>query len=288
MSWRGWMVAGLLVALSMSASVAHATNPRPFGLWQQDFAARAASEGIDPQLVEMVMRNVTVDEYVVKLDRKQPEDKLTYTKYRSNTVNPKRIARGRELLAEHRVLLSGIEKKYGVEPRFIIALWGMETDYGRHTGNFSVIQSLATLAYDGRREELFTNELLAAFRILQQGKLFQHDLIGSWAGAMGNCQFMPSSYLKFAVDADGDGKADIWNSLPDTFASIANYLSQSGWQHGIGWGKASSAADAIYPGTKEEGGFAVTPNFDVIMKWNRSRYFATSVGQLADAIGAGV
>lgn len=270
--------------LSMASGVAHASE-KPFGLWQQQFIARAEAEGIPPALVNDVFRNVTVDEYVIKLDRKQPEDKLSFSKYKQNTVNPRRIAKGRELLQTHAALLNEISAKYGVEPRFIVALWGMETDYGRHTGNFSVIQSLATLAYDGRREELFTSELVAAFKILQQGHFNQFDLIGSWAGAMGNCQFMPSSYLKFAVDYDRDGKADIWNSLPDSFASIANYLAGSGWQQGIGWGRASNAEGAIYPGTAEEGGYLVTANYDVIMKWNRSRYFATSVGLLSDALG---
>lgn len=284
MTWRAWLVAGCLVVLGMMAPAAYASE-KPFGVWVQEFTARAEAEGIPASLVQEVMANVTVDAYVVKLDRKQPEDKLSYSKYRSNVLNARRIATGRALLAEHAVLLKQIGDYYGVEPRFILALWGMETDYGRNTGNFSVIQSLATLAYDGRREALFTNELLAAFRILHQGHLNAHELVGSWAGAMGNCQFMPSSYLKFAVDWDRDGKADIWNSLPDTFASIAHYLSGSGWQAGIGWGRASTAADAIYPGTKEEGGYQVTSNFDVIMKWNRSRYFATSVGLLADEIG---
>ena len=278
------MVASMLLMLSMTACTAQA-NDKPFGLWVEQFTAKAQSQGIRPQLVRDVFKNVTVDEYVVKLDRKQPEDKLSYTKYKTNTLNATRIAKGRALLQEHAVLLKKISDTYGVEPRFIVALWGMETDYGRNTGNFSVIQSLATLAYDGRREELFTNELLAAFKILQEGHLNQFELVGSWAGAMGNCQFMPSSYLKYAVDWDKDGKADIWNSLPDTFASIANYLHQSGWKPGIGWGKASTAPDAIYPGNPEEGGFVVTSNFDVIMKWNRSRYFATSVGLLSDALG---
>lgn len=283
MTWRGLMVAGLLIMLGMTATVAHAAD-KPFGLWVEQFTARAEREGIPPALVADVFRNVTVDEYVIKLDRKQPEDKLSFSKYKENTVNPRRIARGRALLQEHRELLTTISQTYGVEPRFIVALWGMETDYGRHTGNFSVIQSLATLAYDGRREELFTNELIAAFKILQTGQWNQFDLVGSWAGAMGNCQFMPSSYLKYAVDWDKSGKADIWNSLPDTFASIANYLKQSGWQEGLGWGEPSNAADAIYPGTPMEGGYKITANYDVIMKWNRSRYFATSVGLLSDQL----
>lgn len=283
MAWRGLVVAGLLVVLGLASSPARAADV-PFGLWVERFTARAQAEGIRPELVADVFRNVTVDDYVVKLDRKQPEDKLSFSKYKQNTVSPRRIREGRILMVEHAELLKKIGDHYGVEPRFIVALWGMETDYGAHTGNFSVIQSLATLAYDGRREELFTNELIAAFKIMQAGQWNQFDLVGSWAGAMGNCQFMPSSYLKYAVDWDKNGKADIWNSLPDTFASIAHYLQGSGWKPGIGWGEPSAAEGAIFPGTPTEGSYKVTSNFDVFMKWNRSRYFATSVGLLSDQL----
>lgn len=284
MTWRGLVVGLTLVVLSITAGAAHAQT-KPFGMWVEQFTEKARSEGVSPDLVAQVFQNVTVDEYVIELDGRQPEDKLTFSKYKSNTVTPRRIREGQMLIEDHKELLTKISQEYDVEPRFIVALWGMETDYGVNTGNFSVIQSLATLAYEGRREELFTNELIAAFKILQTGHWNQFDLIGSWAGAMGNCQFMPSSYLKYAVDWDKDGKADIWHSLPDTFASIANYLHQSGWEKNIGWGKASTSPHAIYPGTPEEGGYEVTSNFDVIMKWNRSRYFATSVGLLADALG---
>lgn len=277
------MIVGFL-ALSLSAPTAMAQS-EPYGVWLQTFSEKARAAGIEQELLDATFKNITVDDYVIELDRRQPEDKLSYSKYLKNTVNPRRIAKGQALLREHRVLLAQIEATYGVEPRFIIALWGMETDYGANTGNFMVVQSLATLAYEGRRRELFEKELLAALTILQQGPWNQFDLIGSWAGAMGNCQFMPSSYLKFAVDWDKDGTRDIWHSLPDTFASIANYLSQSGWQKDIGWGVKSSGEGAIFPGTAAEGGVIVTPNFEVLLKWNRSRYFASAVGQLADAIG---
>lgn len=283
MTWRGLLVAMSLIVLSLSANMAVAAD-MPYEAWQRQFSEKALAEGIPQHVLDEAFRNITVDEYVISLDRKQPEDKLSYSKYVQNTVNAKRIAEGRMLLQDHRALLAQISEKYDVEPRFIVALWGMETDYGAHTGSFLVVQSLATLAYDGRRRELFEGELLAALKIIATGDWMVYDLVGSWAGAMGNCQFMPSSYRKFAVDWDKSGKADIWHSLPDTFASIANYLHQSGWKKGIGWGQRSSAADAIYPGTPAEGGFAVTSNFEVIMKWNRSRYFATSVGLLSDQL----
>lgn len=281
MTWRGLMIASALILLSFSAGIAHASD-KPFGAWVAEFKEKAVAAGVPTLVVESAFANVTPDDYVIELDRKQPEGTVTFTKYISNTVTKRRINEGRMLLEDNRALLTKIAKTYQVEPRFIVALWGIETDYGVNQGNFSVINSLATLAYEGRRAELFERELLAALQILAQGHINQFDLLGSWAGAMGNCQFMPSSYLKFAVDWDQDGVADIWHNKADTFASIANYLHQSGWVEGAGWGKAGGE---MYPGTPEEGGFTTTSNYDVILKWNRSRYFATAVGLLSDALG---
>jgi membrane-bound lytic murein transglycosylase B len=269
--------------LGISAGAARAGGDS-FLDWQEQFSAKARNAGIPQQVINAAFANIEPDDYIIELDHKQPEDKLSFSKYQANTVNTRRIAEGRELMESNRVLLNRISEQYQVEPNIIVALMGMETDYGTRTGDYLVIQSLATLAYNGRRRDLFERELMDALTILAQGKLQMYDLVGSWAGAMGNCQFMPSSYLKYAVDYDGDGKADIWHSMPDTFASIANYLHQSGWQKGLGWGMRSVAPEAIYPGTPEEGGFLVTDNFNVIMKWNRSRYFATSVGLLSDQL----
>ncbi len=277
------MAACVVVVLGIMASVAHAQE-QPFSQWLQDFTAKARDAGIPGPVIDSTLSDLTPDQDVIDLDHKQPEDKLTFTRYLHNTLNKRRIDEGRALMQEHHKLLAKIAKTYDVEPQYIIALWGMETDYGKHAGEYSVVQSLATLAYDGRRRDLFETELLDALKIIGTGQWSSGDLVGSWAGAMGNCQFMPSSYLKFAVDFDSDGKADIWNSLPDSFASIANYLHQSGWQKGIGWGHASDAADAVYPGEPDEGGYVVTDNYAVILKWNRSRFFATSVGLLADAL----
>ncbi|MDH3663295.1 MAG: lytic murein transglycosylase, partial [Alphaproteobacteria bacterium] len=157
-----------------------------------------------------------------------------------------RVKKGRKLLKEHRTLLNKIAADYKVQPRFIIALWGIETSYGSFLGGHQVIKALATLAYDGRRAALFRRELISALRILDRGDIVLDDMKGSWAGAMGQCQFMPSSFLKYAVDYDGDGKRDIWNTLPDVFASIANYLAKSGWDDQYTWGrpvKMASVAD---------------------------------------------
>jgi membrane-bound lytic murein transglycosylase B len=274
------VVMGLVLAVALPASLAFAQQ-QSFDSWLQGFSAKAQAQGIPQPVIDNAFKGLTVDDYVIKLDRKQPEGTITFTKYVSNAVNPRRVRQGREYMQNHRALLNQISQTYGVEPQIIIALWGIETDYGANTGNFSVIQSLATLAYEGRRAELFEKQLMAALQIIASGQWNQFDLIGSWAGAMGNCQFMPTSYQKYAVDWDKDGKADIWHSLPDTFASIANYLKTEGWQPNTGWGKRGGT---MYPGKPEEGGFTTTSNYDVLLHWNRSRYFATSVGLLSDEL----
>ncbi|OYW13236.1 MAG: hypothetical protein B7X02_02620 [Rhodospirillales bacterium 12-54-5] len=233
------------------------------------------------------MSGITYDESVITLDQKQPEDKATFTQYMRGALNKKRIAHGKALLAENQALLKKIGHHYHVQPQYIVALWGMETDYGTHQGDRNVVQSLATLAYDGRRADFFRTELFNALRILSTDHIAESELTGSWAGAMGNCQFMPSSYLNFAVDWDKNGKPDIWHSKADTFASIANYLHQSGWDDKMGWGEGAQPNDTrelVTPGTEEEGVFAVTSNYHVILKWNRSRMFAVSVGMLADEL----
>lgn len=314
---------GLVAVLCFSAPLNAA--PITFDAWREQFVQSAISQGIAPEVVEQALSNVTEDEEVIALDRKQPESKITLSEYLKNTVTPRRIRLGRELMAEHKASLEVIAKRYGVPPQYILALWGVETDYGNVKGNFSVVQSLATLAYEGRRRAFFSKELLGALRILQNESMPSVELAGSWAGAMGNCQFMPSTYLKYAADGDGDGKRDIWNSLPDSFASIANYLHALGWKPDISWGGAAvtppryspapssirrgkSAREwhkqgfafknprttlsnpamtlyAVYPGSKEQGVFLVTENYKALLQWNRSRYFATAVSMLADAIG---
>jgi membrane-bound lytic murein transglycosylase B len=199
-------------------------------------------------------------DYVIKLDRKQPETTMTQDEYVAKIVNDARIAEGKEQLEANREVLTAISQQYGVQPSYIVALWGIESNFGRNTGNFMVVHSLATLAFDGRRSDFFRGELINALKILDQDHIEPVDMQGSWAGAMGQCQFMPSSFLRYAVDYDHDGKRDIWNNNSDIFASIANYLKSEGWK-----------------GEPEH-------DFNVLLKWNRSRYFATAVGMLAQNI----
>ncbi|MBN67622.1 MAG: lytic transglycosylase [Rickettsiales bacterium] len=307
-------------------SVAHAEEPHnamPFGLWVKEFKMQALGQGISPQLLEEAFDGLEPNNRVVALDRKQPEGTKTFTEYMRGAVSQTRIDKGRKLYDQHKPLLDEIAAKYGVQPRFIVALWGIETNYGGYTGNFSIIEALATLAYDGRRSDFFRKELLNALTILQEGHITLDEMEGSWAGAMGQCQFMPSSFIAYAVDYNGDGRRDIWNSLPDIFASIANYLSQSGWNDDETWGRqVSTLANAnigqsgldvmrplaewqqrgvrsadgtnlpqadlqaalVYPGTEEENAYLVYGNYKVLLKWNRSKYFATAVGTLSNRI----
>lgn len=294
-----------------------------FTRWVEAFRQDALRAGIPAPVLDDAFAGIQYNESVIKLDRKQPESTISFSDYVAMAVSEKRVKQGRELLAEHRELLQQISAQYGVQPQFIIALWGIETSYGVNKGSYLLVEALASLAYEGRRAAFFREELMNTLRILAQERRPAASLVGSWAGAMGNCQFMPSSYLRFAVDWDRDGRRDIWDSLPDTFASIANYLSQSGWDGTVGWGRevvfpdnfnvsetslfrartlaewrargitafdgaplpdALHPAFAVYPGEPWEGGYLVSSNYNVLLRWNRSRYFATSVGILADRI----
>lgn len=314
----------LWLSLAGSLILASSAYARSFEDWLVDIEAQAVNAGVSASIARDALRGLEENARVVALDKKQPENKITLTKYLSNTISERRINTGRAMMEEHRDVLEKISAKYGVQPQYIVALWGIESDYGSYQGDFSVVRSLATLAYEGRRKELFTKELIAALKILDKENLASSELTGSWAGAMGNCQFMPSTYLAHAADGDGDGDRDIWNSTPDTLASIANYLHSLGWKNDRGWGaKAEASADfganrtsithaktaaewkqhglsweengsinsdntplyAIHAGKPHEGLYVVTSNYKAILQWNRSRYFATAVGTLADAIG---
>ena len=294
-----------------------------FEQWVANFKTEAMEKGIVSSLVDQAFDGVAPIPRVIELDQKQPEGRMTFGDYRKKIVSKQRIQRGRQMMAQHRKLLHEIGQKYGVQPRFIVALWGIETNYGKNTGGYSIVNALATLAFDGRRSQYFRTELLNALRILQDNHISLDAMKGSWAGAMGQCQFMPSSFLRLAVDHDGDGRKDIWTTPADVFASAANYLSQSGWRGKQIWGRKAQLpkgfnlkqaslkiakplhswqkigvrkidgtdlplvplkASVVVPDGKGGAAYLVYNNYRVIMKWNRSTYFATSVGLLADAI----
>jgi membrane-bound lytic murein transglycosylase B len=296
-----------------------------FPTWLAGFKQEALAKGIRRETIEMAFVGVQPSQRVLELDRKQPEGTVTFQHYIDQAIDQKRVDTARKHLEENRPLLAAISRRYNVQPSFILALWGLETGFGTFTGDFSVIAALATLAYDGRRGDFFRGELIAALRILDQGRFKPSELKGSWAGAMGQTQFMPSSFLKFAVDYDGKGRQDIWTDRADVLASIANYLSTSGWDGTIGWGRevilppgfdshllgghelrsvdawrslgVTGTGGAALPRTDTEAGL-VQPggadgptlmtygNYRVIMKWNRSLYFASAVSFLADRIGS--
>ena len=197
----------------------------------------ALKEGISKNTVNKSISNITINDRVLELDSSQPEFTLTLEKYLLNTTPQSRVKKGKILYAENINILEKVSKEFGVQPRFLLALWGIETSFGKFTGSFNVLRSLLTLSYDLRRREFFTKELINALKIINEGHIEAKNMMGSWAGAMGQNQFMPSSFLDYAIDYDKDNKKDIWNSLDDIFASSANYLSSSGWDNNLTWGR---------------------------------------------------
>lgn len=314
----------LLLLLLMVAIPNTASAKQSFDAWLDGFKARAAKEGVSQSTLTIALANLSPSDRVIELDRNQPSSKWTFAKYREKIVHPDRIRKGRDMYKKHYNALKKTEAEYGVPAEIIVALWGIESNFGETQGGFDVINSLATLAWDGRREKLFTDELIAALKIIDQGHITRKNMKGSWAGAMGQSQFMPTSFMRLARDGNGDGKKDIWGTEADVFASAANYLSRSGWQPGYRWGRevvipknfsenlegtkvkkplsfwqklgvrlpgggnlpqaAGVQASLIAPDGLGGPTFLVYDNFRVIMKWNRSTYFATSVGLIADQI----
>jgi membrane-bound lytic murein transglycosylase B len=217
------------------ATVSPATS-QSFDAWRLALRAEAIGLSIRPEVFDAAFDRLTPNPRVIELDRGQPEVKTTSAQYIGRRLTSARIAQGQRVRIDNSVVLTGAEQIYGVPSSVMVAIWGMETSYGSDMGRMGVIRSLASLAYDGRRSALFRRELLAALTILNDGKARPEQMQGSWAGAMGHPQFMPSSYLELGVDGNGDGKVDIWSSLDDVFASMGNYLKSRGWQSGVPWG----------------------------------------------------
>lgn len=199
--------------------------------------SEALAKGFSENLVNDSFANVRFHKRAVKADRSQPENVETLDTYLPKRVPKWKVDKARALYKKHQVLLNQIGEKYQVQPRFIVALWGLETNFGKFTGGYNVISALSTLAYEGRRETFFKKQLMAALTILDEGHISSDKMKGSWAGAMGQNQFMPTSFLAYAVDGDGDGKKDIWQNQADVFSSMANYLQQEGWNDELTWGR---------------------------------------------------
>lgn len=231
------LTAVLTAVLLAPASMADTSADANFQPWLQALIEEARASGISESIIEQALVPVTPIAQVISNDRNQAEFVETLAMYLEKRVTAWRINTGRSRLAQHAALLNEVGERYGVSPRVIVAIWGIETNYGSFTGGTDVIRALVTLAYDPRRAEYFRGELLAALHILQDGHITHPDMKGSWAGAMGQSQFMPSSFRDFAVDFDGDGRRDIWTTEADVFASIANYLAAAGWREGERWGR---------------------------------------------------
>jgi membrane-bound lytic murein transglycosylase B len=297
-----------------------------FGRFVHDFWPEAHRAGISRRVYDMAFRGVGPDPSVLELAQEQPEFKTPIGDYFGKRVTPERIAAGRDMAQSHAETLDRIERRYGVDREILLAIWGMESNYGSHKGEMSVIRSLATLAYIGKRRSFGRSQLVAALKILQRGDISAADFTGSWAGAMGHTQFIPTTYNAYAVDWTGDGRRDIWNSIEDALASTANYLARSGWQRGLKWGyevrlptrfdqrligeqarrslaswarlgvrptvgQGFGAGDAtaylVQPAGSSGPAFLVTRNFDAILKYNAAVSYALAVGHLGDRIAGG-
>ncbi len=315
-----FLAAGLIsIALFYGRPVSAADD---FNRWLDALKQQAQAEGISAGTLAVVLDGVQSNELVLKLDQNQPEFKLSLTEYLNRVMPKSRVRSGRKKIRENQQLLRDVAARFKVQPRFLVALWGIETDFGRVTGSLPVVEALVTLAYDPRRSVFFRRELLAALRIIDDGWITNSQLEGSWAGAFGGLQFLPSVFLKYAIDLDGDGRIDPWRNKGDLFASGANYLAKSGWHLDETWGrevilppdfdvkltglankKRISAWQAL--GVRRINGvdlpsrellssiimpqngrrtFIVYNNFEVLLKWNRSIYYALAVGIFSDQL----
>ncbi|SIN72841.1 membrane-bound lytic murein transglycosylase B [Sulfurivirga caldicuralii] len=317
----------LAIVMLLPALHAHAAerplDEKAFHAWiEQTIVPKARAAGIKPKTLRF-LKQVKLRPQIVQKDRNQSEFVLTFWQYYQRTVTPARIKKGQELYKKYRPLLDEVTRKTGVPGRFLIAFWGMETNYGSFTGNTPILDALATLAYEGRREKFFTRELIAALKILQKYDFKPAEMTGSWAGAVGQVQFMPSNVLRYGQDGNRDGKVDLWHNMHDAFLSAGYFLNHLGWHAKETWGRevrlpkdfdyalangiqrrslkewarlgvrrgdgaplprADIMAAVYVPEGKHGPAFLLYPNFYVIKKWNRSYYYAVAVGRLADRI----
>ncbi len=259
----------LITVLSFSLPAAAAScgnGPGGFNSWLSDFEGRAAAQGISGGTIKSVLGGMSYDAKIIRLDRNQHSFKLSFQQFYARRVGGAMIAKGRRLMQTHAGTLSGIEKRFGVPGAVIVAIWGLETNYGAQGGgSMSIPRSLATLAYDCRRSAFFEKQLLGALKIIDRGDMSAAQMRGGWAGEIGQTQFLPDAYVQYAVDFDGNGRRDLVRSVPDVLASTANYLKAHGWQRGAGWG----------PGTA---------NYNVIRDWNKAEVYVKTIAVMADQL----
>jgi len=263
----------LALGTFLSCAAAHAAecghDAGGFNAWLVRFKARAAAQGISPGAISSALAGVSYDPTVIRLDRSQRSFKLSFEQFYARRVGPGLIRRGLSLMRSHHTTLERIEQRFGVPGAVLIAIWGLETNYGADSsGKFSIIRSLATLAYDCRRSEFFTGHLLDALRIVQRGDLTPAQMRGGWAGEIGHTQFLPSGYFRYAVDFDGDGLKDLERSVPDLLASTANFLKGHGWRAGEGW----------QPGSA---------NYAVLKEWNKAEVYQRTIAVLSSKLAGG-
>ena len=304
--------------------IASAPLELSFAQWKQQLREQALAQGIDARVFDRVFTGVVPNPDVIKADSSQPEFTRPVWDYLDGAVSPSRIGRGRVLMAQHSALLERIEQRYGVDAPVLVAIWGLESNFGNNIGSHSVIRSLATLAYEGRRQAFWRTQLLAALKILQNGDVEPDNMVGSWAGAMGQTQFMPTTYNEHAVDFDGDGRRDLWQSPADALASAAHYLSASGWRARQPWGfevrlpaqfdyaladpsvrktlaqwralgvnayashaaSDQSMATLVLPAGYRGPAFLLLDNFRSILRYNNSTSYALAIGLLSDNLKA--
>jgi membrane-bound lytic murein transglycosylase B len=305
-------------------SAAVAAQEQDFSTWLAGVRQEALTQGMSERTLDQALAGLRPSPKILSLEERQPEHTITLATYLKRVVPASRVKTARQRLAQHRPLLEKVGAQYGVPPQFIVALWAIESDFGRNMGKTPIVGALATLAHGAprpHRRELFRTELLAALRIIDQQAAAPERLVGSWAGALGQCQFMPTNFLSLAVDFDQDQRRDIWHSQADVFASIAHFLSQKGWALDQTWGREvklpakfdqqligleveKSLEDWQRLGVRRADGgdlpsrdlnaslvrpdqgrtFLVYGNFRVLREWNRSTYFGLAVGQLADRL----
>ena len=315
-----------LLLLTLSAAAGRADDGEGFNAWKEAFKQEALQEGISASFLNKVLPEIKFLHFVVRADRKQPEFRQTFDEYLVKRLTASRVKKGRLLLKENKALLDSLTQKYGVPAQYIIALWGLETNYGSYTGSTDIASALATLTYEGRRAAFFKKQLLAYLKMLQAQNAVSHK--GSWAGAFGQFQFMPTTYAAYAVDGNENGTVDIINEKEDAFASAANYLAKAGWKRGIKWGRKITVPEGydwtklgssltytlegfsktgllseelvsslpeeikkmkavlIFPNGYANKAYLVYPNFYTIKRWNNSNFYALAVGLLADAIAS--
>lgn len=319
--WWATVRNAFLVGLAVVTHVSYADDEEQFQSWLVTVRQEALALQIAPAAVDATLNQVTYLPRVIELDRKQPEFVTSFSAYVNRRINPRVVSKGKQAMQDYQGVLYVVEELYQVPREVLVAFWGLETNFGGFMGDIPLASALATLSYEGRRAEFFKRELFNLMRVVEREQRYDSPVVGSWAGATGHMQFMPTTLLKYGVDADADGKIDIWSSYPDIFSSAANYLAQAGWQPGkpvslqvalpagfdysqaqwqlnkpvSEWVKAGVAgvpdsvlnlpqAAILLPQGYDGPAYMVFPNFDVIMQWNRSVNYALAVGLLSQQL----